>query len=112
MTLQSTMSKHFEWVTPDSDLLEREKTGVKPPSMYNVILNNDDYTPMDFVIDILARFFSMNEEQATQIMLKVHYDGKAICGTFTSEVAETKVAQVMMYSKENEHPLLCTMEQA
>ncbi len=106
------MGKNFEWVTPDSDLLEREKTGVKPPSMYNVVLNNDDYTPMDFVIEILERFFSMNEDKATQTMLQVHYEGKAVCGTYTAEVAETKVAQVTIYSKENEHPLLCTMEQA
>ncbi|MCA2017031.1 ATP-dependent Clp protease adapter ClpS [Vibrio tritonius] len=106
------MGKNFEWVTPGSDLLEEEKTAVKPPAMYNVVLNNDDYTPMDFVVEILERFFSMNIEQATQIMLRVHYEGKAICGTFTAEVAETKVVQVTMYSKENEHPLLCTMEQA
>ncbi|EEZ00413.1 ATP-dependent Clp protease adaptor protein ClpS [Vibrio sp. RC586] len=106
------MSKNFEWVSPDFDLLEKEKTAVKPPSMYHVVLNNDDYTSMDFVIEILERFFSMDIERATQVMLKVHYEGKAICGTFTAEVAETKVAQVTMYSRENEHPLLCTMEQA
>jgi ATP-dependent Clp protease adaptor protein ClpS len=106
------MSKNFEWVTPDSDLLEREETKVKPPSMYHVMLNNDDYTPMDFVIDVLERFFSMDIDKATQVMLQVHYEGKASCGTFTAEVAETKVAQVTMYSKENEHPLLCTMERA
>ncbi|MCD6667958.1 ATP-dependent Clp protease adapter ClpS [Vibrio cholerae] len=106
------MSKNFEWIYPDFDLLEKEKTAVKPPSMYHVVLNNDDYTPMDFVIEILERFFSMDIERATQVMLKVHYEGKAICGTFTAEVAETKVAQVTMYSRENEHPLLCTMEQA
>ncbi|EEO04352.1 ATP-dependent Clp protease adapter ClpS [Vibrio cholerae] len=106
------MSKNFEWISPDFDLLEKEKTAVKPPSMYHVVLNNDDYTPMDFVIEILERFFSMDIERATQVMLKVHYEGKAICGTFTAEVAETKVAQVTRYSRENEHPLLCTMEQA
>ncbi|SBO09473.1 ATP-dependent Clp protease adapter protein ClpS [Vibrio mediterranei] len=106
------MSKNFEWVTPDSDLLEKEKTKVEPPAMYNVVLNNDDYTPMDFVVEILERFFSLNEDKATQVMLAVHYEGKAVCGTYTSEVAETKVAQVTMYSRENEHPLLCTMEKA
>ena len=105
------MSKQFEWVSPDHELLEIEKTKVSPPSRYNVVLNNDDYTPMDFVIEILERFFSMDIERATQVMLKVHYEGKAICGTYTAEVAETKVAQVSMYSQENEHPLLCTMEQ-
>ncbi|MGO1298744.1 MAG: ATP-dependent Clp protease adapter ClpS [Vibrio sp.] len=106
------MSNNFEWVTPGSDLLEVEKTGLKPPSMYNVMLINDDYTPMDFVIEVLERFFSKDIEQATQIMLKVHYAGKAVCGTFSADIAETKVAQVTMYSKEHEHPLLCTMEQA
>ncbi|MEZ9231164.1 ATP-dependent Clp protease adapter ClpS [Vibrio amylolyticus] len=106
------MGRNFEWVTPDSDLLEKEKTKIQPPAMYNVLLNNDDYTPMDFVIEILERFFSMDIEKATQIMLQVHYEGKAICGTFTAEVAETKVAQVTVYSRENEHPLLCTLEQA
>ncbi len=106
------MSKQFEWVTPDSNLLEKEKTKVQPPAMFNVVLSNDDYTPMDFVIEILERFFSMDIDKATQVMLKVHYEGKAVCGTFTAEVAETKVAQVTMYSRENEHPLLCTMEQA
>ncbi|GAL21957.1 ATP-dependent Clp protease adapter ClpS [Vibrio maritimus] len=106
------MSKNFEWVTPDSDLLEKEKTKVEPPALYNVILNNDDYTPMDFVVEILERFFSLNEDKATQVMLAVHYEGKAVCGTYTAEVAETKVAQVTMYSREHEHPLLCTMEKA
>jgi ATP-dependent Clp protease adaptor protein ClpS len=112
-TLKSAyMSKHFEWVSPDSDLLEDEKTVVQPPGRYHVLLMNDDYTPMDFVIDILTRFFSMDEDQATQVMLKVHYEGKAICGTFTAEVAETKVAQVTLYAREHEHPLLCKMERA
>jgi ATP-dependent Clp protease adaptor protein ClpS len=106
------MSKNFEWVTPDLELLEKEKTEVKPPPMYHVMLNNDDYTPMDFVIDVLERFFGMNEEKATQTMLQVHYMGKANCGTFTAEVAETKVAQVTLYAKEEQHPLLCTMEKA
>ncbi len=104
------MSKQYEWVTPDSDLLEKEETQTKPPSMYHVLLLNDDYTPMDFVIDILGRFFAMDLDKATQVMLQVHYEGKAVCGTYTAEVAETKVAQVTMYSRENEHPLLCTME--
>ncbi|CAM3678415.1 ATP-dependent Clp protease adapter protein ClpS [Vibrio aerogenes CECT 7868] len=106
------MSKNFEWVAPDSELLEKEKTAVQPPSMYNVILMNDDYTPMDFVIEILERFFTMDADQATQVMLKVHYEGKAVCGTFTAEVAEMKVAQVTVYSREHEHPLLCIMERA
>lgn len=80
--------------------------------MYKVVLNNDDYTPMEFVVEVLDKFFSMDLEKATQLMLTVHYEGKAVCGTFTAEVAETKVAQVNTYSRDNEHPLLCTMEQA
>ncbi|CED71955.1 ATP-dependent Clp protease adapter ClpS [Aliivibrio wodanis] len=106
------MSKLYEWVSPDSDVLELEKTGLKPPPMYKVVLNNDDYTPMEFVVEILDKFFSMDLEKATQLMLTVHYEGKAVCGVFTAEVAETKVAQVNTYSRDNEHPLLCTMEQA
>ncbi|KJG26110.1 ATP-dependent Clp protease adapter protein ClpS [Photobacterium iliopiscarium] len=106
------MSKLYEWMNPESDVLDKEDVQVKPPSMYKVVLNNDDYTPMDFVIDVLQTFFSMDLEKASQLMLAVHYEGKAICGTFTAEVAETKVAQVMMYARENEHPLLCTMEKA
>ncbi len=106
------MSKQFEWVTPDSDVLEEEKTKISPPPLYHVVLNNDDYTPMDFVVDILERFFSMDADKATQVMLHVHYEGKASCGVFTAEVAETKVAQVMLYAKQNQHPLLCTMERA
>lgn len=106
------MSKWNEWATPDSDIVESEKTKLQPPSMYKVVLNNDDYTPMEFVVDVLQRFFSMDMERATQLMLTVHYEGKAICGVFTAEVAETKVAQVMMYAKEHQHPLLCTMEKA
>ncbi|MDO6705788.1 MULTISPECIES: ATP-dependent Clp protease adapter ClpS [unclassified Photobacterium] len=106
------MSKLSEWISPESDILNEEDTQVKPPSMYKVILNNDDYTPMDFVIEVLQKFFSMDLERATQLMLAVHYEGKAVCGVFTAEVAETKVAQVMMYAREHEHPLLCTMEKA
>jgi ATP-dependent Clp protease adaptor protein ClpS len=106
------MSKLYEWISPDSDVLEQEKTELRPPSMYKVVLNNDDYTPMEFVVEVLDKFFSMDLEKATQLMLTVHYEGKAVCGVFTAEVAETKVAQVNIYSRDNEHPLLCTMEQA
>jgi ATP-dependent Clp protease adaptor protein ClpS len=88
------------------------KDEVKPPSMYKVILINDDYTPMEFVIDVLQKFFSYDVERATQLMLTVHYHGKAICGVYTAEVAETKVAHVNRYARENEHPLLCTLEKA
>ncbi len=91
---------------------EKLHEGLKPPSMYKVILNNDDYTPMEFVIDVLQKFFSYDVERATQLMLTVHYQGKAICGVFTAEVAETKVVLVNRYAREHEHPLLCTLEKA
>lgn len=80
------------------------------PPMYKVLLFNDDFTPMDFVVDVLCTFFSMNVEKATQIMLKVHTEGKAVCGVFSKDVAETKVQQVNDYSQECEQPLLCTVE--
>ena len=88
------------------------KDAVTPPSMYKVILINDDYTPMEFVIDVLQKFFSYDVERATQLMLTVHYQGKATCGVYTAEVAETKAAHVNRYARENEHPLLCTLEKA
>ena len=88
-----------------------EKQELKPPSMYKVIINNDDYTTMDFVIEVLMRFFKMDQERATDTMLQVHYKGKAVCGVYSAEIAETKVVQVNQYARENQHPLLCTMEQ-
>ncbi|MCU4674681.1 ATP-dependent Clp protease adapter ClpS [Catenovulum sp. 2E275] len=94
------------------ELGEAVRPKLKPPSKYKVILNNDDYTPMDFVVDVLMKFFAMDSEKATQVMLAVHYDGKGVCGVFSYEIAETKVALVNQYSKENQHPLKCTMEQA
>ncbi len=94
----------------ESVTVERLVTKLIPPSLYNVLLHNDDYTPMDFVIDVLQRFFRMDAEAATEVMLNVHYKEVGICGTFTAEIAETKVMQVMNYAKQHEHPLRCTME--
>ena len=82
------------------------------PPLYSVLLLNDDYTPMDFVIDVLMRFFPLNLENATQIMLHVHTRGRGVCGQYTREIAESKVAQVNEYSRMHQHPLLCTMEKA
>jgi ATP-dependent Clp protease adaptor protein ClpS len=94
----------------DDVAVEEAKPKVKRPPLYKVILLNDDYTPMDFVVHILEIFFGLNQEAATHIMLEVHVQGKGICGTFTREIAETKVAQVNEYARENQHPLLCIME--
>jgi ATP-dependent Clp protease adaptor protein ClpS len=94
----------------DIDIVAKPRTRVKKPSMYKVLLLNDDYTPMDFVIDVLERFFHKSQQEATSIMWQVHLGGVGICGVYTYEVAETKVAQVMQYSVQNEHPLQCTME--
>ncbi len=88
------------------------KPELKQPTMYKVVLLNDDYTPMEFVVILLEKFFGMNREQATQVMLHVHSQGKGVCGVFTKEVAETKVALVNGHSRDNEHPLLCDMEAA
>ena len=85
---------------------------VQPPSRYNVVLFNDDYTPMDFVIDVLTKFFNMDNDKATDIMLTVHYQGKAKCGTYSAEIAETKVSQVLEYALAHQHPLKCDMEKA
>lgn len=92
--------------------LETAKPEVIRPPLYQVLLLNDDYTPMDFVVEVLQVFFSMNRERATQVMLHVHTRGRGVCGVFTREVAETKVSQVNEFSKHHQHPLMCTMEQA
>lgn len=90
--------------------VQTAKPEVAPPPMFQVLLLNDDFTPMDFVVEVLRGFFSMEQERAVQVMLHVHTRGKGICGVFTREVAETKVAQVNEYSRAHQHPLLCTME--
>ena len=87
-----------------------EKPKLKRPPLYKVILINDDYTPMDLVVDVLRSFFNMNVEKATQIMLKVHTEGKGVCGVYSKDVAETKASQVNDYSRECEQPLLCSVE--
>lgn len=95
----------------DEDLvLAEQKPRLKRPAMYRVVLVNDDYTPMDFVVYVLERFFAMARRDATRTMLEVHTRGKGICGVYTHEIAETKVAQVNDYAREQEHPLLCVME--
>ncbi|MGC9456050.1 MAG: ATP-dependent Clp protease adapter ClpS [Halothiobacillaceae bacterium] len=92
--------------------LEEEPTPVAPPPMYKVIMLNDDFTPMEFVVLVLVRYFGMDNDRATAIMLEVHNRGRAVCGVFTREVAETKVMQVNDLARQNQHPLLCMMEEA
>ena len=90
--------------------LEESKPELKRPPLFKVVLINDDYTPMEFVVEVLEIFFRMNREQATHVMLTVHTQGKGVCGIFTRDIAETKAAQVNQYAREHEHPLLCEIE--
>ncbi|MBM3356658.1 MAG: ATP-dependent Clp protease adapter ClpS [Betaproteobacteria bacterium] len=92
-------------------VLEAKRSKVKPPPMFKVLLLNDDYTPMDFVIVVLQRFFALSREKATQIMLKVHREGIGVCGIYPKDVAATKVQQVKSYAKQHQHPLQCVMEE-
>jgi len=93
-------------------LATRTRTRPKKPKQYKVLMLNDDYTPMEFVVMVLKRFFRMDLEQATRVMLHVHQKGVGVCGVFPYEVAETKVTQVMDFARENQHPLQCTLEKA
>ncbi|MDB2448904.1 ATP-dependent Clp protease adapter ClpS [bacterium] len=90
--------------------LETSKPELKQPPLYRVVLLNDDYTPMEFVVHILEAFFYMSREKATQVMLMVHTQGKGVCGVYTKDIAETKAAMVNQYSRDNEHPLVCEVE--
>lgn len=102
--------------SPDHDdgnlLLETAKPKAKPPKRYQVVLLNDDYTPMEFVVEVLQRFFDLDELKANAIMLAVHHEGKGVCGVYSREVAEMKVQQVNRYSRANKHPLMCQLEVA
>ncbi|BAU57512.2 ATP-dependent Clp protease adapter ClpS [Halorhodospira halochloris] len=97
---------------PQGPDVEATRPQAKSPPLYRVVLLNDDFTPMDFVVEVLQRFFQMDRNQATQVMLHVHTRGKGVCGVYSRDVAETKVSQVNDYAREHEHPLLCTMEEA
>ena len=100
-----------EYFDDELAIQEAEPTTKRPP-LYKVILVNDDFTPMEFVVHILELFFSIDRENATRVMLEVHTKGKGVCGLFTHEIAETNVSLVNDYSRENQHPLLCAMERA
>lgn len=93
-----------------SVVVEEARPKVKKPNLFNVVLANDDFTPMDFVVGVLIKFFSHTIERATKIMLQVHTEGKGICGIYTYDIAETKVAQVNNFARSSEYPLLCSME--
>jgi ATP-dependent Clp protease adaptor protein ClpS len=95
----------------DDTLLAPGKTKLAPPPIYKVLLLNDDYTPMDFVVHILQQFFRKSHEQAQRIMLKVHTEGRGVCGLYPADIAATKVAQVIAYAREHQHPLQCMMEE-
>ena len=109
MIEEKLMSDH------DIDHSEEVQTAIpkiKKPRMYKVLLNNDDFTPMEFVVHVLESFFSMDRAKATKVMMQVHNEGKGLCGIFTKDIAETKVEQVNEFSRKNEHPLLCTIDVA
>ncbi len=111
--LQLTLAKDDDNSVDESDgglAVLTAKPKLKRPPMYKVMLLNDDYTPMEFVVEILEVFFSMSREKATHVMLTVHVHGKAVCGIYTRDIAETKAAQVNQYARESEHPLLCEIE--
>ena len=96
--------------TPNTGVVIKARPKTRKPAMYKVLMLNDDYTPMEFVVHVLERFFQKNRDEATQIMLHVHRRGVGVCGVFTYEVAETKVTQVMDLARQNQHPLQCTIE--
>jgi ATP-dependent Clp protease adaptor protein ClpS len=106
------MSNWKELIDSHEFVEEEIRDEVEKPPKYHVFLLNDDYTPMDFVVDVLCKFFQKTSEQATDIMLTVHYEGKALCGTYTADIAETKVEHVARYALDNDHPLKCVLQKA
>ncbi len=104
--------KHDDDDGPQTGVVEKTRAKTRRPSMYRVLLLNDDYTPMEFVVDLLERIFHKSRDEAVAVMLNVHQNGVGVCGVYSFEVAETKVAQVAVIAREQEHPLQCTMEKA
>jgi len=98
------------WQDDDSTVVEQSRPKLKKPRMFQVVLLNDDYTPMEFVVELIEQFFFKSRENATQIMLKIHTEGKGVCGIYTEDVAATKAAVVNQYSLDHQHPLLCEVE--
>ncbi len=95
----------------DEFVLEATRARTTPPPLYKVLLLNDDFTPMDFVVDVLQKFFGMDRERATRVMLQVHREGMGLCGVFPRDVAATKIEQVVSYARQHQHPLACVMEE-
>jgi ATP-dependent Clp protease adaptor protein ClpS len=95
----------------EDTVLEARRSKVKPPPLFKVLLLNDDYTPMDFVVTVLQKIFALSRERATQVMLKVHREGAGVCGVYPRDMAATKVEQVKAYAKQHQHPLQCVMEE-
>ncbi len=112
MVNEKMSDDNFDSDSDDTLLLEQSRPKLQKPPLYKVVLLNDDFTPMEFVVHVLESIFSHNRESATRIMLNVHKSGKGICGVYTKDIAETKVTQVNSYARENKHPLLCDMEQS
>jgi len=102
------MSSTFD--TQHTVVADEQTARTAPPPMYQVVLLNDDYTPMEFVVKVLQKFFKKSEEEATHIMLQVHHEGRGICGVYPRDVAATRIAQVTQYARERQHPLRCVME--
>lgn len=103
---------NFELATKkdSEEMVQEAKTQLKPPAMYQVVMHNDDFTPMEFVVAVLEVFFNMDRVKATKVMYEVHLTGRGLCGLFSKDVAETKVGQVTDYARRHEHPLLCSVE--
>ncbi len=106
------MSHQHDYADDSGLAVKEDKPKLKPPKQYKVVLVNDDYTPMEFVVQVLMSFFGMDHAKATRVMMAVHTKGKGICGIYSYEIAETKVDQVNEFSRMNQHPLMCTMEEA
>ena len=102
---------HMATDKQSDSVLETERTQTKPPPLYKVLILNDDFTPMEFVVIVLQQFFGMDRERATRVMLQVHTEGSGVCGVFPKDVAATKVEQVVSFARQHQHPLACVMEE-
>lgn len=117
LCLTDALTKNWQGIVvmtgenPETVILTQGKNKLKSPPMYKILLLNDDFTPMEFVVDVLKIFFSMSQEQATRVMIKVHTEGVGVCGVYPCDIASTKVGQVIEFARKNQHPLRCVMEE-